>query len=112
MANVPSEADRLFEAGRNKILRTCLLFGGPLLVLLVLAGLQCAGVVRLEEYFAADPAKVDRQTLWLALGGLALFQFLIVAIGLLQGWTAMRRARHLRRQSASGESKGVSGEGR
>jgi hypothetical protein len=46
---------------------------------------------------------------WLALGGFALFQFLIVAIGVLQGWAGIRRANQLR-DSASGTSEGVSGE--
>ena len=112
MANVPSEADRLLEAGRKKTLRACLLWGGPLLAILVLAGLQCAGAVRLEEYFAADPDKVDRRVIWLALAGLALFQFLCVAIGVLQGWAGMRRAKQLRQQSATDGFKGVSGETR
>ena len=89
MANVPSEADRLHEAGRKKILRTCLLWGGPLLAILVLAGLQCAGAVRLEEYFAADPGKVDPRVIWRALAVLALFQLLFVAIGVRQGWVWM-----------------------
>jgi len=78
MAHVPSEADRLLEAGRKKILRACLLFGGPLLGILVLAGLQCAGAVRLEAYFEAE------QRVFLpALAVLALFQFLLAAIGVL-----------------------------
>ncbi|CEF49296.1 unnamed protein product [uncultured bacterium] len=112
MTNVPSEADRLREAGRKKILRTCLLWGGPLLALLVLAGLQCAGAIRLEEYFAVDPDKVDQRVIWQALAGLALLHFLILAIGVLQGWAGMRRAKQLRQQSAPGRSKGVSGEAR
>jgi hypothetical protein len=95
MANVPSEADRLLEAGRKKTRRACLLWGGPLLAILVLAGLQCAGAVRLEEYFAAD-----QRVIWLALALLALLQFLFGAIGVLQGWVWMRRARQLRQQSA------------
>jgi hypothetical protein len=105
MANVPSEADRLLEAGRKTILRTCLIWGGPLLAILVLVGLQCAGAVRLEEYFEAE------QRVFLpALAGLALFQFLCVAIGVLQGWGCIRRARQLRQDSAPGRSKGASGE--
>jgi hypothetical protein len=112
MTNGSSEADRLHEAGRKKILRTCLLFGGPLLVILVLAGLQCAGAVRLEEYFWTDPDKVDLRAMWLALAVLALFQFLLVAIGVLQAWGAVRRAKQLRQQSAPGRSKGDSGEAR
>lgn len=99
MANVVSEADRLLEAGGKKILRTCLLWGGPLLVILVFAGLQYAGAVRLEEYFWADPARADRQVLWLALAVLALLQSLFVAIGVLQGWGAIRRAGQFRQQS-------------
>src|SRR6266700_633028 len=90
MANVPSEADRLLEAGRKKILRTCLLWGGPLLAILVLAGLQYAGAVRLEEHFAADPDKVDPRVIWRALAVFAL----------LQGWGCMRRAKQLRQPSA------------
>jgi hypothetical protein len=112
MANVPSEADRLLEAGRKKILRTCLLWGIPLLAILVVAGLQRAGAVRLEDYFWADPDKVEQRVLWQALAALALFQFLFVAIGVVQGWGAMRRAKQLRQQSAPGRSKGVSGEAR
>jgi hypothetical protein len=112
MANVPSDADRLQEAGRNKILRTCLLWGPPLLAILVAAGLQYAGAIRLEDYFWADPDKVDLPKLWLALAGLALWQFLFVAIGVLQGWGGMRRAKQLRQQSAPGRSKGDSGEAR
>ena len=112
MANVPSEADRLHEAGRNKILRVCLLWGGPLLAILVAAGLQYAGAVHLEDYFWANPDRVDLPKLWLALAGLASFQFLCVAIGVLQGWAGMRRAKQLRQQSASGESKGDFGEAR
>src|SRR5262249_2896085 len=112
MADVPSEADRLFEAGQRKILHTCLLWGVPLLAILVLAGLQGAGTVRLEEYFVADPDKADPRVAWQALAVLALLQFLFVAIGVLQGWGAMRRARQLRQQSAPGGSKGVSGEAR
>jgi hypothetical protein len=78
-------------------------------VILVLAGLQAAGVVNLEEYFTDDartprPDKIDPRTIWLAVAGLALFQFLIVAIGVLQGWAAIRRARQLRQQSAPGGS--------
>jgi hypothetical protein len=111
MANLPGEADRLLEAGRKKILRACLLWGVPLLVILVLAALQAAGTVRLEEYFAAPPNKVDRRVVWQALGVLALLQFLFVAIGVLQGWVCMRRARLLR-QSAPGIHKGGSGEAR
>jgi hypothetical protein len=102
MANVPSEADRLFAAGRTKILRTCLLWGVPLLAILVLAGLQYAGAVRLEEYFWADPAKADPRVLWQVLGVFALLLFLVGAIGVLQGWVCMRRARQLRQQSAPG----------
>jgi hypothetical protein len=112
MANVPSEADRLLEAGRKKILRTCLLWGGPLLAILVLAGLQYAGAVRLEEYLAAPPHKVDQRVVWWALAVLALLQFLFGAIGVLQGWACMRRAKQLRQQSAPGSSDGVSGEAR
>jgi hypothetical protein len=112
MANVPGEADRLLEAGRKKILRTCLLWGVPLLAILVVAGLQRAGVVRLEEYFWVDPDRADPQALWLTLAVLALLQFLIMALGVLQGWACMRRARRLRQQSAPGGSKGVSGEAR
>src|SRR5262245_21999587 len=112
MANVPSEADRLLEAGRKKILRTCLRWGVPLLAIFVIAGLQRAGEVRLEEYFWTDPAKADERMLWQVLAGLALFQFLCVAIGVLQGWAAMRRAKQLREQSALGRSNGVSGEAR
>jgi hypothetical protein len=85
MANVANEADRLLEAGRKKILRTCLLFGGPLLAIMVLAGFQYAGAVRLEEYFAADPDKVDQGVVWRALAVLALLQFLCWGIGVLQG---------------------------
>jgi hypothetical protein len=112
MADVPSEADRLREAGRRKILRTCLLFGTPLLAILVAAGLQYAGAAHLEEYFWADPDKVDLPKLWLVLAGLALWQFLFVAIGVLQGWGCMRRAKQLRQQSAPGGPNGVSGEAR
>ena len=112
MANVPSEADRLLQAGRRKILRACLLWGVPLLAILVAAGLQYVGAVHLEEYFWADPNKVDLPKLWLALAGLALWQFLFVAIGVLQGWAGMRRAKQLRQQSAPGRSNGVSGEAR
>src|SRR5262245_5269017 len=112
MANVPSEADRLREAGRKKIMRVCLLWGGQLLAILVLAGLQGAGAVRLEEYFAVPPDKADPRVVWLALGGLALLPFLCVAIGVLQGWACMRRAKQLRQQSAPGRSTGVSGEAR
>ena len=112
MANVPNEADRLLEAGRKKILRTCLLWGGPLLAILVLAGLQCAGAVRLEEYLAADPHKVDQRVVWTALAVLALLQFLFVAVGVLQGWGSLRRAKQFRQQSAPGRSEGVSGEAR
>ena len=112
MANVPNEADRLLEAGRKKILRACLLWGGPLLAILVLAGLQYAGAIRLEEHFAADPDKIDPGKIWLVLGGLGLVQFLCVAIGVLQGWGCLRRARQLRQDSAPGRSKGVSGEAR
>ena len=110
MASVPGEADRLREAGRKKILRACLLWGGPLLAILVLAGLQWAGAVRLEEYLAVDPDKIDPQTIWLTLAVLALFQFLFGAIGILQGWGTMRRAKQLRQSSAPSRSKGVSGE--
>jgi hypothetical protein len=112
MANVPGEADRLLQAGRKKILHTCLLFGVPLLAILVLAGLQYAGAVRLEEYFTAAPDKADPRVAWRALAVLALVQFLFVAIGVLQGWAGMRRARQLRQQSVPGSSKGVSGEAR
>ena len=112
MANVPSEADRLLEAGRKKILRSCLLWGGPLLAILVVAGLQYAGAVRLEEYLADDPAKLDQRVVWTALAVLALLQFLFVAIGVLQGWLCVRRAKQLRQQSAPGRSGGVSGEAR
>src|SRR5438132_11258753 len=100
MANVPSEADQLLEAGRKKLLRTCLLWGGPLLAILVLAGLQGAGAVRLEEYLAAAPNKVEPRVVWLVLAGLALPHFLCGAIGVLQGWGCMRRAKQLRQQSA------------
>jgi hypothetical protein len=96
MANVPGAADRLLEAGRKKTLRACLLWGGPLLAILVLAALQGAGAVRLEEYFAADPAKIDRRSIWLALAGLALLQFLFAAIGVRQGWVLMLQARQFR----------------
>jgi hypothetical protein len=112
MTNVPSEADRLLEAGRRKILRTCLLFGGPLLAILVVAGLQWAGAVRLEEYFTAPPDKADPRVAWQALAVLALLQFLFVAIGVLQGWAAIRRAKQLRQQSAPDRTNGVSGEAR
>jgi hypothetical protein len=112
MSNVPSEADQLLEAGRRKILRTCLLWGSPLLALLVLAGLQYAGAVRLEEYFAAPPNKVDRRVVWRALTALALLQFFFEAIGVLQGWACVRRAKRLRQQAAPGRSNGVSGEAR
>ena len=101
MPNVPSEADRLLEAGRKKALRACLLWGGPLLAILVLAGLQLAGAVRLEEYFWADPRRVDLRVLWLALAGLALLQFLCGAIGVLQGWVWVRRAGRPRQLSPS-----------
>jgi hypothetical protein len=96
MANIPSEADRLLEAGRKKILRTCLLWGGPLLAILVLAGFQYAGAIRLEEYFAAAPNKVAPRVIWQVLAVLALLQFLFVAIGVRQGWVCMRRAKQLR----------------
>src|SRR5438105_1995099 len=112
MANVPSEADRLLEAGRKKTLRSCLIWGGPFLALLVIAGLQYAGTVRLEEHVAADPDKVDQRVIWLGLAVLALLHFLFGAIGVLQGWGCMRRAKQLRQQSAPGRSKGVSGEAR
>ena len=93
MANVSGEADRLLEAGRKKILRTCLIWGGPLLVLLVVIGLQCAGRIHLEEAFEAE------QRVFLpALAGLALFQFLCMALGVLQGWGAIRRARQLQKK--------------
>ena len=95
MANIPNEADRLLKVGRKKALRACLLWGGPLLAILVLAGLQGAGAVRLEEYFAADPGKVDPRVIWLALAVLASFQLLFVAIGVRQGRVWMRRARKL-----------------
>lgn len=107
MTSVPTEADRLFEAGRKKLLRTCLLWGCPLLALVVFTALHCARVLPLEEYFEADPRAVCR-----ALAALALFQFLIVAIGVFQGWSAMRRARKLRKQSAPGKSEGASGQAR
>jgi len=107
MAIVPSEADQLLQAGRAKILRTCLLWGGPLLVILVFAALQYGGVVRLEEYFVADPEKADPRTVWRVLIVLGLLQFLFVAIGVLQGWAAIRRARQ-RMQATPGSSKGVS----
>ena len=71
-----------------------------------------AGAVHLEEYFWTDPNKVDLRLLWLALAMLALPHFLIVAIGVLQGWGCIRRARQLRQQSAPGTSQGVSGEAR
>jgi hypothetical protein len=100
MANVSSEADRLLEAGRKKILHTCFLCGGPLLAILVLAGLQGAGAVHLEEYMAVPPQKVDQQVVWSALGTLALFPFLGGALGVFQGCVAIRRAKHLRQQSA------------
>jgi hypothetical protein len=67
MANAAVEADRLFKAGRKKTLRAGLLWGGPLLALAVLAGLHWAGAIRLEEYFAADPNRVDHGAIWLAL---------------------------------------------
>ena len=108
MADVPSEADRLHEAGRNKILRVCLIWGTPLLALLVVAGLQYAGSIHLEEYFWTDPDQVDLPKLWLWLALFASFQFLIVALGVLQGWAGMRRAGQLRQQSASGGPNGVS----
>src|SRR5207253_4116165 len=69
----------------------------PLLALLVLAGLQYAGAVRLEEYLAAAPNKVEPRVVWLVLAGLALPHFLCGAIGVLQGWGCMRRAKQLRR---------------
>src|SRR5438874_2257381 len=100
MANVPSEADRLLERGRKKILRTCLLWGGPLLAILVLAALQYAGAVRLEESFAAAPNKVEPGVVWLVLAGLGWLPFLCGAIGVLQGWASMRRAKQLRQQPA------------
>ncbi|MFL5341340.1 MAG: hypothetical protein ACJ8F7_14435 [Gemmataceae bacterium] len=112
MANVPSEADRLREAGRQKILRTCLFWGGPLLAILVLAGLQGAGTVHLEEYFAVPPDKVAPRVVWQILAVLASLQFLCWALGVLQGWGAIRRARRLRRQPDPGRSEGVSGEAR
>jgi hypothetical protein len=105
MANDESEADRLLAAGRRRILRTCLLFGGPLVAILVLAGLQYAGAIRLEEYFAAAPNKVDPRVIWQVLGVLASLQFLFVAIGVLQGWGCLRRGKLLRQQSATGRSK-------
>src|SRR5262245_52848300 len=108
MAIVPSEADQLLQAGRAKILRTCLLWGGPLLVILVFAALQYGGVVRLEEYFVADLEKADPRTAWRVLTVLALLQFLFVAIGVLQGWAAIRRARQCT-EPTPGSSKGVSG---
>ncbi|HVS39551.1 MAG TPA: hypothetical protein VMS17_28600 [Gemmataceae bacterium] len=110
MADVPSDADRLREAGRKKILRTCLLWGVPLLALLAVAGLQYAGAIRLEEYMAEPPDKADPRVVWSALGVLALLQFLCGAIGVFQGWAGIRRAKQLQRQSAPGRSKGVSGE--
>ena len=68
MADVPNEADRLHEAGRNKIVRTLLLWGIPVLAILVVAGLQYAGAIRLEEYLWEDPEKADPQLMWLLLG--------------------------------------------
>jgi hypothetical protein len=108
MANVPSEADRLFRAGRNKIVRVCLIWGIPLLVILVFAGLQFAGVVHLEEYFVAPPDKADPRVAWQALAALAGVQFLCVALGVLQGWAGIRRARQLRLQSARGTTEETS----
>src|SRR5437764_468941 len=112
MVNVPNEADRLRAAGRSKILRTGLLFGGPLLAILVAAGLQFAGTIHLEEYLAVPPEKLDRRVVWQLLAGLASFQFLLVALGVLQGWGGIRRANQLRRQSGPGGSEGVSREAR
>lgn len=96
MANAPTDADRLLEAGSKKILRSCLLWGIPFLAVAVVAGLQYAGVVRLEEYFAADPANLDPRVIWRILAVFALLQFLFGAIGVVQGWACMRRARQLR----------------
>jgi hypothetical protein len=90
-------------------LLACLLWGVPLLAILVLAGLQYAGAVRLEEYIAADPDKADQRVIWLGLGVLALLLFLLGALGVRSGWALMRLARLLRQQSAPGTSKGVSG---
>lgn len=92
MANIPGEAARLVAAGRRRILRSCLLWGVPLLAILVLIGLQLAGAVRLEKHFEAEP-----RVFMPALAGLALFQFLCLAIGVLQGWGCIRRAGRLRR---------------
>ena len=101
MTNVPSEVDRLLDAGRKKILRSCLLWGGPCLAIVVVGALQVAGVVHVEEYFAVPPNKADPRMVWMALGGLALFQFLIAALGVLQGWAAIRRAKRLRPPATS-----------
>jgi len=112
MANVPSEADRLLEAGHRIIRLACLFGGGPLLAIVVLAGLHGAGAVRLEEYIAADPDNADPRMIWLVLGGLALLPFLFLAMGLLIGWAMIRGAKHLRQQPAPGRSKGISGQAR
>jgi hypothetical protein len=96
MTNVPSEADRFRDAGRKQILRACLLSGGPLLTTLVLAGLQYAGAVRLDEYFVAEPDKVDQRLIFLGLAVLALLLLLFGATGVLGGWVLIRRAKRLR----------------
>jgi hypothetical protein len=112
MANVPGEVERLLKAGRQKILRVCLIWGIPLLAILVFAGLQYADVVHLEEYFVAPPDKADPRVVWQALAALAAAQFLCVALGVLQGWAGIRQAKRLRRRSTPGKSEGTCGEAR
>lgn len=96
MSTTPGEAD-LRKAGRRKIATSCLMWGLPLLVIFAVAGMQYAGAIRLEEYFAQPPNEVEPRVVWTILGVIGVLQFLFLTLGIFQGWNALRRAKQLRR---------------
>jgi high-affinity Fe2+/Pb2+ permease len=87
-----SKGQQLIDQGQKRIFLHVFLFGIPLLILLLVAGLQYVGILHLQEYFAAHrPESVDEGAIYRALALAAALLALLGGSGIVRGIVTIRR---------------------
>jgi hypothetical protein len=91
------ESEQMIKVGRKKLVVYGAVWGAALLIIGAVTGLQYAGTLRLEQYFAPNkPEKVDQSIIYLSLAVTALLISIFVGGWMIQALKQIRQGEKLR----------------